>query len=208
MKKVFLFSIISVVIIAFTLTMIPLALEADTAWMSATESYLIPDAGITRSWTQPDGIGISFVVVKLYQISNPSNFESELFFQDADSFITGIGTPTITVTWPPGSCNDYQAVIEYRWSETVRTSELACQMVWINGDGHFQFSFINLYADNNWVKIYDMEGNMVYEANMPTDNGNLIVDLSDGMYTVKTFHDQPDPIQEFVIGKPAPEAEM
>ena len=89
-----------------------------------------------------------------------------------------------------------------------RTSELACQMVWINEDGNFQFSFINLYADNNWVKIYDMEGNMVYEVNMPTDNGNLIVDLSDGMYTVKTFHDQPDPIQEFVIGKPAPEAEM
>lgn len=31
---------------------------------------------------------------------------------------------------------------------------------------------------------------------------NLIVDLPDGMYTVKTFHDQPEPIQIFVIGKP------
>jgi hypothetical protein len=30
----------------------------------------------------------------------------------------------------------------------------------------------------------------------------LIVNLPDGMYTVKTFHDQPKPIKEFVIGKP------
>jgi len=30
---------------------------------------------------------------------------------------------------------------------------------------------------------------------------NLIVDLPDGFYTVKTFHDQ-ELLQEFLIGKP------
>ena len=54
----------------------------------------------------------------------------------------------------------------------------------------FQFSFIYPYADNNWVKIYDMAGNMVYEIDMPYDNPNIIADLPNGMYTVKTFHDQ------------------
>jgi len=33
-------------------------------------------------------------------------------------------------------------------------------------------------------------------------NPNIIEDLPDGMYTVKTFHDQLEPLQEFIIGKP------
>jgi len=84
----------------------------------------------------------------------------------------------------------------------VRDSEMKCKQVWVNEDNNFQFSFIYPYADNNWVRIYDMQGNMVYEIDMPLDNPNIIVDLPDGMYTVKTFHDQIAPIQEFVIGKP------
>jgi hypothetical protein len=89
----------------------------------------------------------------------------------------------------------------------VRTMPMMCESVWINEDGHFQFRFINLYADNNWVRIYAMNedgsaGEMVFEADLPLQNGNLIVDLPDGMYFVKTFHDQPEHIQEFVIGKP------
>jgi len=48
-----------------------------------------------------------------------------------------------------------------------------------------------------------MDGNMVYEIDMPYDNPNLIVDLPDGMYTVKTFNVDPTTlIQTFVIGKP------
>jgi hypothetical protein len=48
-----------------------------------------------------------------------------------------------------------------------------------------------------------MEGNMVYEVDVPLDNPNLIVDLPDGMYNVKTFRFNPEePIQEFLIGKP------
>jgi uncharacterized repeat protein (TIGR02543 family) len=84
----------------------------------------------------------------------------------------------------------------------VRTMPMTCLRVWINEDNKFQFSFIWPYRDNNWVRIYDMAGNMVYEIDMPYDNPNIIVDLPDGMYTVKTFNDQPTPIQEFVIGKP------
>ena len=84
----------------------------------------------------------------------------------------------------------------------VRTMPMTCYRVWINEDGDFQFSFIYPYADNNWVRIYDMNGNMVYEINMPYDNPNLIVDLPDGMYTVKTFTvGSTEPIQTFIIGK-------
>jgi hypothetical protein len=84
----------------------------------------------------------------------------------------------------------------------IRTQEMTCLRVWINLDNNFQFSFIYPYRDNNWVRIYDMEGNMVFEKDMPYDNPNIIVNLPDGMYKVKTFHDHPEPLQEFVIGKP------
>jgi hypothetical protein len=215
MKKAILFGIISVIIVVLILTMIPLALNADTAWKSETITYPIPDAGLTHSWSQPDGIDVRFVVAGWYIISNPSESYSNLFTQDGSWIVMtvkGIGTPDISITWIPGSFDDVMAVVEFRWGETVRTGELACKMVWINEDNHFQFSFINLYADNNWVRIYDMEGNMVYEVDMPLKDGNLKVDLPDGMYMVKTFHDQPEPIQEFMIGKPAaepaPDAEM
>jgi hypothetical protein len=84
----------------------------------------------------------------------------------------------------------------------VRDSEMKCKAIWINEDGYFQFSFIYPYADNNWVKIYDMSGKLVYEVDMPYDNPNIIVDLPDGMYTVKTFTaGSTSPIQTFVIGK-------
>jgi hypothetical protein len=84
----------------------------------------------------------------------------------------------------------------------VRDREITCLRVWINQDNKFQFSFIYPYADNNWIKIYDLAGNLVYGADIPYDNPNVIVDLPDGQYIVKTFHDQPEPIQTFLIGKP------
>ena len=78
---------------------------------------------------------------------------------------------------------------------------VSCCSVWVNEDKRFQFIFRYPYRDNNWVKIYDVAGKMVYEIDMPYDNPNLIVGLPNGMYTVKTFNDQPEPIQTFVIGK-------
>jgi hypothetical protein len=83
----------------------------------------------------------------------------------------------------------------------VRDSEMKCKQVWVNEDNKFQLSFIYPYKDNNWVKIYDMNGKEVFSIDMPYDNPNIIVDLPDGMYTVKTFSDQLEPIQTFVIGK-------
>jgi hypothetical protein len=80
---------------------------------------------------------------------------------------------------------------------------MTCWNVWINEDNNFQFIFWYPYKDNNWVRIYDMEGNMVFEVDMPYHDPNLIVDLPDGIYMVKTFNDDPGtPLQEFLIGKP------
>ena len=85
----------------------------------------------------------------------------------------------------------------------VRTMPMTCYSVWINKDGNFQFVFWYPYKNNNWVKIYDMDGKLVYEINLPYSNPNLIVELPDGNYTVKTFHNNMStPIQEFIIGKP------
>lgn len=100
---------------------------------------------------------------------------------------------------------DSAAILDnFKWEEPVwvRTQEMTCKRVWINEDNNFQFSFIYPYANNNWVKIYDVAGNLVYEIDMPYYNPNIIVDLPDGMYKVKTFHDQVASIQEFMIGKP------
>ena len=89
-------------------------------------------------------------------------------------------------------------------AETIwaRTQEMTCKQVWINEDNKFQLSFIYPYRDNNLVKIYDMSGKEVYSIDMPYDNPNIIVDLPDGMYTVKTFTvGLTEPIQTFIIGK-------
>ena len=85
----------------------------------------------------------------------------------------------------------------------VRTLPMTCSTVWVNEDGCFEFVFFWEYKNNNWVKIYDMEGNEVFSIDMPYGNPRFEACLDDGMYTVKTFHnDIENPIQEFVIGKP------
>jgi hypothetical protein len=84
----------------------------------------------------------------------------------------------------------------------VRPGPMVCRNVWVNDKGSFQFVFWYPYKDNNWVKIYDMGGEEVYSIDMPYDNPNIIVDLPNGNYTVKTFTaGSTEPIQTFVIGK-------
>ena len=78
---------------------------------------------------------------------------------------------------------------------------MTCDRVWINENGDFQFVFRYPYRDNNWVRIYDANGKLVFETNMPYDDPNLIVSLPDGIYTAKTFNDHPEPLQTFIIGK-------
>jgi len=203
MKKVVLAGLISIIIIILTLTIMPFALNADIEWKSHTENYNPPAGGGTFNWTNPNGENINFLNIFAYWIATPNLTESHFFTHDetvGSVAVTGLGTPTVSIYVAPGK-SGWMLVNEYRWGQSVRTSELVCYRVWINEDDNFQFSFWYPYADNNWVRIYDMAGNMIYEADMPYDNPNLIVDLPDGMYTVKTFHDQPDPIQEFMIGK-------
>ncbi len=83
----------------------------------------------------------------------------------------------------------------------VRPMPMTCWQVWINEDNDFQFIFWYPYKDNNWVRIYDMEDNMVFEVDLPLNDPNLIVDLPDGYYMVRTYHGEVM-LQEFLIGKP------
>ncbi|GAH92568.1 unnamed protein product [marine sediment metagenome] len=67
----------------------------------------------------------------------------------------------------------------------------------------FEFVFWWEYKNNNWVKIYDMAGNEVFSIDMSYGAANFEASLPDGMYKVKTYHDNWDkPLQEFIIGKP------
>jgi len=84
----------------------------------------------------------------------------------------------------------------------IRNHEMTCFQVWINEDNNFEFVFWWVYANNNWVQIYDMAGNLVWETDFPKNEPHFEVDLPDGMYTVKTFHEYGHILQEFVIGKP------
>jgi hypothetical protein len=79
--------------------------------------------------------------------------------------------------------------------------DMVCSLVGVNDNGCFEFVFWYEYADNNWVKIYDMEGNMVYEVDMEYGDAHIQACLADGTYMVKTYHDQTEPLQEFVIAK-------
>jgi hypothetical protein len=85
-----------------------------------------------------------------------------------------------------------------------RDHYMTCDEVFLNMDGNFEFVFWYTYADNNWVKIYDMAGKEVFKIDMPYDNPHFVASLPNGMYAVKTFTvGRTDPIQTFLIGKDA-----
>ncbi len=84
----------------------------------------------------------------------------------------------------------------------LRDREMTCFQVWVNEDNNFEFVFWWVYANNNHVQIYDMAENLVWETDFEKDKPHFEVDLPDGMYTVKTFHEAGHVLQEFVIGKP------
>jgi len=164
-------------------------------------------------WTLNSPCGSDIVQVYIYY-NNYNNGGSSGFTSSVDSFLlmgsvsvlewNGIGTNSITIT-------ELDEIIDIEkigfWydccpkPEPVRTHPLTCWQVWINEDGNFQFIFWYLYKDNNWVRIYDMEDNLVFETDLPIDDPNLIVELPDGFYMVRTFHHD-KPLQEFLIGKP------
>ena len=124
-----------------------------------------------------------------------------------DSSWVQFGTSRVRVEPDINTQGDWGVTVESAQLVTseyniIRTREMTCFLAEITEDNMFRLVFIYPYRDNNWVRIYDMSGNMVYEIDMPYDNPIIIVDLPDGMYTVMTFHDQPEPLQTFVIGKP------
>jgi hypothetical protein len=84
----------------------------------------------------------------------------------------------------------------------VRTMPMTCCQVFINEDDMFEFIFWYPYKSNNWVRIYDMEDNLVAEMEVLLDDPHIVVDIPDGIYTVRTYWLNTDPIQEFIIGKP------
>ena len=117
----------------------------------------------------------------------------------------GTGDPIVNVYFKNITPAKEEEEVEEKETEEiwVRDHPMTCYRVWINEDNKFQFIFWYPYRDNNWVKIYDMSGKEVFRIDMPYDNPNLIVDLPNGTYTVKTFNVDPaTPIQTFVIGKP------
>jgi len=133
--------------------------------------------------------------------------------------VNGIGTSTVTVN--EGvldvsklryyyNCCSSKASINKEPEPWVRGDRgMVCYQVMVNDKGCFEFVFWYEYKDNNWVKIYDENGSEVFSIDMPYGNASLEACLSDGQYTVKTFHnDMSTPLQEFMIGKPVPEAEM
>jgi hypothetical protein len=224
MKKNVIAGIISTLVVILTLTLVPLTLNADMEWKSATENIALTiGEDAVHFWSNPAGENISYVIITINDVIY-SGGERQLLTRSPESYsfvfsqdgsvgeydilsVSGIGTPNITTRYLQGlhiTANDYADItIEYRWGQSIRTSELVCQKVWVNEKGNFQFVFWYAYRDNNWVKIYDMTGKEVYSINMPYDNPQFEVSLPDGMYTVKTFSiDKVTPIQTFIIGKP------
>jgi len=124
-----------------------------------------------------------------------------MLYLEKDLWFSGTGTESdpYIITSLPSETTSLPSEEEPVW---VRTMPMTCWQVFINEDNMFEFIFWYPYKNNNWVRIYDMEDNLVAEIEVLLNNPHIVVDLPDGMYTVRTYWQSPDPIQEFIIGKP------
>ena len=86
--------------------------------------------------------------------------------------------------------------------EPIRTKALTVWQVNCLDNNQLEFIFLYPYRDNNWLTIYDGQGNEVYREDISYSNPRTVVELPDGMYTVKTFKSEGRIIQEFSIGLP------
>ncbi|MCJ7473030.1 MAG: T9SS type A sorting domain-containing protein [Actinobacteria bacterium] len=219
-KKLLILSLAITIISMLILTIIPLSLYA--APKSYNESYDEPDG--TYPWNCPGGCNITKVYMELYcweceHVDWSGTFTDNGYvdFDYFDGSINGIGTPDVTIICDEGEENDLftlnvtyycnggsksDSKAEPEPEPWVRDQEMTCYQVWINEDHKFEFVFWWEYANNNWVKIYDMDGVEVFSIDMPYGAANFEADLPDGMYTVKTFHEYGHVLQEFMIGKP------
>ena len=184
MKKRAIAIIIAVAVLVVTLTLIPVLINADMEWKNFTENLTLTGDQV-HNWSNPTSENVNFVIVTLSSSSGLNGTvagvgvfvgalvgrvmgnESYLFSQDGTNgtnpviSVSGIGTPNITTSFTYMVSNTagfigQTATIEYRWGRSIRTSEFVCNRVWINEDNKFQFSFLYTYADNNWVRIYDI----------------------------------------------------
>lgn len=118
----------------------------------------------------------------------------------SDSFTYTVDNDTVEYT------REYDWEVEGYYKQScpaVRTHKLVCAQINIieSSPSVFELIFFYEYADNNWVRIYDMEGNLVFEVDFPHGHPTVIVDLPDGMYNVEVFHEEGKILQKFVIGK-------
>ena len=100
---------------------------------------------------------------------------------------------------------DYDYSVEGWWEiirQPVRVNDMTCYQVNLTEDNEFELVFWHEYANNNWITIFDTNGNLVYRKDFPYGHPTVIIDLPGGTYTVKTFHEEGKILQEFVIGKP------
>jgi len=140
---------------------------------------ILGGAGVPRWWN-----GTSWIECSDYTIDAAGNVTTT---------ITNLTTPSLS---------DLTGTVFTVVPGPVRTHDKTCWQIYVNEEGNFEFVFWWEYWNNNWVKIYDMNGNEVFSIDMPYGGATFAADLPDGIYTVKTFHSKGDILQEFVIGKP------
>ena len=99
---------------------------------------------------------------------------------------------------------DYDWSVEVWWKiirQSVRVNDMTCYQVSLTEDNKFELVFWYEYANNNWVTVFDTNGNLVYRKDFSYGHPTVVVDLPNGTYTVKTFHEEGKILQEFTIGK-------
>ncbi len=149
------------------------------------------------------------VDVTLPDSFDPDTMSLKLFVEQINgNNLTDYASMPVTVILPgttPASIEAEEAVdVEVLDIEEApsRSRPLTVWQVGCNDDGHLEFIFVYPYKDNNWLTIYDMNGNEIHREDISYSNPRTVVSLPDGMYTVKTFHSEGHIIQEFTVGLP------
>ena len=134
----------------------------------------------------------------------PKYWNGSSWIECSDYTIDAAGNVTVTITDTTiPSLSDLTGTIftVVPAPKTVRTHEMTCWQVYVNDNNNFEFIFLWEYKNNNWISIYDSQENLVYRKSFPYGSPIVEVDLPDGTYTVKTYHEEGNILQEFTIAK-------
>jgi hypothetical protein len=155
-----------------------------------TDSWISLSPGLNITDEVTSDFDSIYIRLQVYRYFEEAGNDLEIWFDDV----------SLTERTYPSNSNLEIVSEPQPW---IRDREMTCYQVWINEDNNFEFVFWWEYANNNWVKIYDLDSNEVFSIDMEKGKARFEADLPDGFYTVKTFHDGFEtPIQEFLIGKP------